>query len=249
MRLPWSVWDTEKLSSELMHELIPAFVIHRRDYRNSSLLLELFLLNQGRLPAIARGAKSARSSRALLLQPFSPLLLGLSGRGEVKSLTGVEPDGRPYRLQGETIYCGIYLNELLMRLLQRGDPYPSLYVHYQHALSGLASGESASQCLREFEISLMRELGYGLLLDRTADTNEEIEADRVYEYRLEQGPVRMPGGGSGEGIHGRTLLSLHRGERLDERGEAEAKRLMRRVIGHYLGDRPLKSRELFQSMK
>ncbi|MBT3027512.1 MAG: DNA repair protein RecO [Candidatus Thiodiazotropha sp. (ex Ctena orbiculata)] len=232
-----------------MQELIPAFVIHRRDYRNSSLLLELFLANQGRLPAIARGAKSGRSSRALLLQPFSPLALSLGGRGEVKSLTGVEPDGRPYHLQGETIYCGIYLNELLMRLLQRGDPYPALYVHYQHTLIRLASGESAGQCLREFEISLMRELGYGLLLDRTADTNERIEADRVYEYRLEQGPVRVPGGGSGERIHGRTLLSLHRCERLDERSELEAKRLMRRVIGYYLGDRPLKSRELFQSLK
>jgi DNA repair protein RecO (recombination protein O) len=231
-----------------MNELTPAFVVHRRDYRNTSLLLELFLADQGRLPAIARGAKSARSARALLLQPFSPLRVTLSGRGEVKSLTQVEPEGRPYRLKGETIYCGIYLNELLMRLLQRGDPYPSLFVHYQKTLARLAFGESANQCLREFEVLLIRELGYGLLLDRTADSDEPIMQHQIYEYHIEHGPV-IATAGTGKVIHGQTLISLHRGERLDEQGRVEAKQLMRRVINYYLGDKPLKSRELFQSLK
>ncbi|MCG8044401.1 MAG: DNA repair protein RecO [Candidatus Thiodiazotropha endolucinida] len=232
-----------------MNELSPAFVIHRRDYRNTSLLLELFLANQGRIPAIARGAKSGHSSRALLLQPFSPLGVTLTGRGEVKNLKQVEPDGHPYRLKQEMIYCGIYLNELLMRLLQRGDPYPSLYVHYQQTLARLAFGESANQCLRDFEVSLVRELGYGLLLDRTADTNEPILQGQIYEYHIEHGPVVATGSGTGIGIHGQTLISLHRGERLDERGRVEAKQLMRRVISYYLGNKPLKSRELFQSLK
>jgi DNA repair protein RecO (recombination protein O) len=232
-----------------MNELTPAFVLHRRDYRNTSLLLELFLADQGRLPAIARGAKSARSSRALLLQPFSPLGVTLSGRGEVKNLTQVEPEGRPYRLDGETIYCGIYLNELLMRLVQRGDPYPSLYMHYQKTLARLAFGESANQCLREFEVLLIRELGYGLLLDRTADTDESIKQQQVYHYHIEYGPVSAIDGATGIGIHGQTLISLHRGEQLDERGRLEAKQLMRRDINYYLGNKPLKSRELFQSLK
>jgi DNA repair protein RecO (recombination protein O) len=232
-----------------MNELTPAFVLHRRDYRNTSLLLELFLADQGRLPAIARGVKSARSTRAPLLQSFTPLLVTLSGRGEVKSLAQVEPEGRPYRLKGETIYCGIYLNELLMRLLQRGDPYPSLYVHYQKTLARLAFGESANQCLREFEVFLIRELGYGLLLDRTADTHELIEQQQIYHYHIEHGPVIATQGATGTGIHGQTLISLHRGEQLDQRGRLEAKQLMRRVINYYLGDKPLKSRELFQSMK
>ena len=244
MRQPWSGWDTVTLS----RDLTPAFVIHRRDYRDTSLLLELFLASQGRVPAIARGAKSGRSSRAMLLQPFSPLLVSLSGRGEVKALTRVEPDGRPMRLVGEAIYCGIYLNELLMRLLQREDAYPSLYIHYQQALTRLAQEESASQCLREFEISLLKELGYGLLLDRTADSNEPVVADRIYEYHIEQGPVMTTGSAVGR-IHGQTLISLHRGESLDEQGQSEAKQLMRRVLGYYLGDKPLKSRELFRSLK
>jgi DNA repair protein RecO (recombination protein O) len=232
-----------------MNELIPAFVIHRRDYRNNSLLLELFLANEGRLPVIARGAKSGRSTRALLLQPFSPLRVTLRGRGEVKRLTQVDTDDRPYRLQGETIYCGIYLNELLMRLLQRGDPYPALYIQYQKTLAKLAYGESANQCLRDFEVSLIRELGYGLLLDYTADTHEPIKAQQLYDYQIEHGPVVARRDGLGCAVHGQTLISLHRGHRLDEQGRREAKKLMRQVINYYLGDRPLKSRELFQSLK
>jgi DNA repair protein RecO (recombination protein O) len=167
-----------------MNDLIPAFVFHRRDYRNSSLLLELFLVNQGRQPAIAQGVKSGRSNRAMLLQPFSPLGVILSGRGEVKRLSKVEPEGRPYQLEGAILYCGIYLNELLMRLLQRDDPYPALYLQYQKTLAKLAHGESASQCLREFEVSLIRELGYGLLLYRTAYTHYPISTQQLYHYEI-----------------------------------------------------------------
>jgi DNA repair protein RecO (recombination protein O) len=229
--------------------LIPAFLIHRRDYRNTSLLLELFTADEGRMPAIARGAKSGRSSRALLLQPFSPLLISLSGRGEVKSLAQVEHDGRPYHLTGERIYCGIYLNELLMRLLERGDPYPYLYFQYHQTLDRLASTEVASQCLRDFEIQLMKELGYGLLLDRTADSDEPIDPDCSYDYHIEHGPVKSVVGQSEAHISGRTLICLHTRDRLDEQSAFEAKRLMRRVINYYLGNKPLKSRELFQSLR
>jgi DNA repair protein RecO (recombination protein O) len=238
-----------KRNRVLMNELIPALVIHRRDYRDSSLLLELFLANQGKLPAIARGAKSGRSTRALLLQPFSPLRVSLSGRGDIKRLTQVEAEGRPYRLEGETIYCGIYLNELLMRLLQRSDPYPSLYIHYQKTLAKLAHGESPNQCLRDFEVSLIRELGYGLLLHHTADTNEPIQAQQLYDYQIEHGPVVVGSDGLGRAIHGQTLISLHHGQKLDEQGRREAKKLMRQVINYYLGGKPLKSRELFHTLK
>ena len=230
-------------------ELTPAFLIHRRDYRNTSLLLELFTPIEGRLPVIARGAKSGRSSRAMLLQPFSPLRVSLSGRGEVKSLTDVETDGRPFLLSGERIYCGFYLNELLMRLIERNDPYPSLYVHYSENLARLASDEPADQCLREFELQLLMELGYGLLLDHTADTQEPVVSGQLYDYHMEHGPVLSGAGESELKVHGRTLISLHNREPLDEAGAKEAKRLMRRVMAHYLGDRPLKSRELFQSLK
>jgi len=229
--------------------LFPACVIHRRDYRNTSLLLELFTPGEGRLPAIAKGAKASRGGRVALLQPFTPLQVSLRGRGEIKQLLQVEPDGRPFGLAGERLYCGFYLNELLMRLMERRDPYPRLYVHYLHTLERLAEGEATDQCLREFELDLLQELGYGMLLDQCADSGEPVEPDRRYHYAIEQGPTMLPGGTTDQQVHGRTLLCLHNREPLDAVASGEAKRLLRRVLAFYLGDKPLKSRELFQGLK
>ncbi len=228
--------------------LVPACVIHRRDYQNTSLLLELFTPDEGRLPAIAKGAKSGRASRAALLQPFTPLLVSVRGRGEIKQLLKVEPDGRRFTLQGARLYCGFYLNELLMRLLERRDPYPRLYQYYVEALSRLADTASADQALREFEVRLLQELGYGLLLDQTADTGEPVMPDRRYHYEIEQGPLSLHKGTEEQSIDGRTLLCLHNRESLDQQSAHEAKRLLRRVLAFYLGDKPLKSRELFRGI-
>ncbi|MGD8910313.1 MAG: DNA repair protein RecO [Chromatiales bacterium] len=229
--------------------LISACVIHRRDYRNTSLLLELFTPDEGRVPAIAKGAKSGRATRAALLQPFTPLVVALRGRGEIKQLLQVEADGRAYTLTGERLYCGFYLNELLMRLLERRDPYPRLYVHYVETLQRLSSGEMPDQCLRNFEVDLLQELGYGMLLDHTADSGEAIQPERLYHYELEQGPMSQASASKEQQIHGRTLLCLHNRERLDGQSAVEAKRLLRRILAFYLGDKPLKSRELFQGLK
>ena len=229
--------------------LQPAFVLHRRDYRNTSLLLELFTPLEGRLPAIARGAKSGRASRAALLQPFTPLHVVVRGRGEIKQLYQVEPDGRPLELGGERLYCGFYLNELLMRLLERRDPYPGLYLHYQETLERLASGAPPDHCLRYFELDLLQELGYGMLLEYSADSGEPVDPDRRYHYELEQGPLARASGPEDQRIHGRTLLGLHNRDLSDPQTAAEAKRLLRRVLAFYLGDKPLKSRELFQGLK
>jgi DNA repair protein RecO (recombination protein O) len=229
--------------------LIPACVIHRRDYRNTSLLLELFTPGEGRVPAIAKGAKSGRATRAALLQPFAPLVVALRGRGEIKQLLQVEADGRAYTLTGERLYCGFYLNELLMRLLERRDPYPRLYVHYMDTLDRLAGGETPDQCLRDFEVDLLRELGYGMLLDHTADSGEAVQPEQLYHYEIEQGPMSRAAGSREQQIHGRTLLCLHNRERLDRQSAVEAKRLLRRILAFYLGDKPLKSRELFQGLK
>ncbi|MBW9256381.1 MAG: DNA repair protein RecO [Candidatus Thiodiazotropha sp. (ex. Lucinisca nassula)] len=224
---------------------IPAYVLHRRDYQNSSLLLELFTPNEGRLPAIAKGAKSGRSNKAILLQPFLPLRVSLSGRGEIKSLIEAEQNGQPLKLIGERIYCGLYLNELIVRLIERGDPYPSLFVHYCHILVQLASDEPVGEILRQFELQLLSELGYGLLLDHTADSGDPIREELLYNYLVEEGPIVSSSDSFGLKIHGSTLIGLQNGESLSKQSAKEAKQLMRFVLSHYLGDKPLKSRELF----
>jgi len=228
--------------------LQPAFVLHRRDYRNTSLLLELFTLHEGRLPAIAKGAKTTRGARAVLLQPFRPLLVGLAGRGEIRTLAQAEPQGQPFELAGSGLYCGFYLNELLTRLLGRHDPHPDLFAHYLEALGMVAAGEGLDRGLRQFEVQLLYSLGYALLLDRDSTSGEPVVAQTVYEYVLEQGPVAVagPADANRSRVHGRTLLGLHNRQAMDQASLAEAKGLMRRVLAFYLGDKPLKSRELFQ---
>lgn len=117
------------------YQLEPAFLLHRRSYSNSSLLVECLTLHHGRFPAIAKGVIGGRGTGAALLQPFVPLKLNWSGRGEVKTITGFEQSGKNMELQGRTLYCGFYLNELLMRLLQRNDPYEELFGYYTEALT------------------------------------------------------------------------------------------------------------------
>jgi DNA repair protein RecO (recombination protein O) len=223
-------------------------VLHRRDYRNTSLLLELFTLHDGRLPVIAKGAKAARGGRAALLQPFRPLLVGLAGRGEIRTLTQVEAEGQTFELPGRLLYCGFYLNELLTRLLGRQDPHPDLFAHYLQALGAVAAGHELDANLRYFEVQMLHALGYALSLRHDSVSGEPVRAEAVYEYILEQGPVRVagPAGGNPLKVHGRTLLGLHNREPMDQFTLAEAKGLMRRVLAFHLGDKPLKSRELFR---
>jgi DNA repair protein RecO (recombination protein O) len=221
------------------------YLLHRRPYSGSSLLIELLGREAGRFPAIAKGARAARDARAGLLQPFIPLLVSWSGRGEVKTLRRVESERLAPRLVGRSLYCGFYLNELLMRLVGRQDACPGLFDAYAAALTGLSGGQGVERVLRRFELRLLEELGYGLVLTREAETDAPVTAERWYQYRVELGPVATSGEPSHDAVSGWTLLGLAGQGPLDERALREARGLMRRVLGHYLGERPLKSRELF----
>ncbi|HHH38813.1 MAG TPA: DNA repair protein RecO [Sedimenticola sp.] len=227
------------------HQLQPAFLLHRRPYSNSSLLIECFAAGAGRFPAIARGVATRRGQGLALLQPFNPLLIGWSGRGEVKSLNRYEAAASPLHLTGEALYCGFYLNELLMRLLQRGDPQRRLFALYGQALEGLAGGADLEPLLRRFELSLLEEIGFGLILDREGETDEPLQPDRRYHYHLERGPLSAPG--DGPVVSGATLLALAAGDALGPDALQEARGLLRHVLACYLGDRPLHSRELFRA--
>ena len=229
-------------------ELVPALVLHRRRYGDTGLLLELFTLTHGRVPMIARGAASPRSRRRGLLQPFVPLQVAWRGRGEVGTLTTVEADGIPLQLSGRVLYAGLYLNELLMRLLPRGDAAPQLFHHYRQALDDLASGEDLEGALRRFEMRLLEELGYAPDLGHQVD-GTPVAAE--YRYRCEPGSGVTAAGDSGpETFSGETLLALADGRLpASETLRREARQLMRRLLAPHLGERPLKSRELFRTMQ
>ncbi len=229
-----------------------AYILHRSAYSNSSLLLECFTAAEGRFPAIAKGVQGGRHGNAAgSLQPFHPLLIQVSGRGEVKTLGRFESASSPYALKGKPLYCGFYLNELLMRMLGRADPHPLLFELYRRVLEELAlSNGPLDRALRHFEVGLLNELGYGLLLEQEADSGVPVEPEGRYHYELERGPLSAQGGRPS--ISGKTLLTLAGRmagpEEPDDVVWKEARGLMREVLARYLGDRPLKSRELFQSV-
>ena len=235
------------MSNDRRVALQPAYILHRKPYRDTSLLLEIFSRDYGRIGLVARGAQGKRSTLKALLQPFQPLLLSWSGRGELQTLTAAEADGVPRPLVGEALLSGFYLNEILMRLLHRHDGHAELYSGYRRTLNTLSEGREYDWPLRLFERDLLQELGYCLQLTHTAD-GELLEASKCYCYHPEQGPVLA----ATEQqdcllVHGSTLLSLDSGQVDDIECRNEAKRLMRTVLQPYLGHRPLASRELFRA--
>ena len=225
--------------------LHPAFILHRRPYSNTSLLLECFTASYGRFPVIAKGINNKRSGLNGLLQPFSSLLIDWCGKGEVKTLVTCEPGDSVIRLSKKALYCGFYLNELMMRLLERLDPHARLFESYSESLHKLADGIDVEQVLRRYELILLAELGYGVNLSLEAETGDPVDPEKCYRYVVEHGPVLM-GSESDFSISGSTLLALERGDQLNTKERKEARALMRRVLTHYLGDKPIKSRELFQ---
>ncbi len=225
--------------------LHPAFILHSRPYANNSLLLECFTASDGRFPAIAKGARGRRSETAGLLRPFSPLLIGWCGKGEVKTLTRCEAAAPAIALKKKALFCGLYINELTLRLLGRQDPHARLFAFYGASLERLAGGGDIEPVLRQYERRLLSELGYGLVLDREAGSGRPVDPEKHYRYDLEHGPVAASPGAE-SALSGSTLLALAHDRPLGRTGRREARALMRRVLAHYLGGRPLKSRELFR---
>lgn len=221
-------------------------MLHRRDFSNTSLILEVFSATYGRLPVLAKGAKRGKGA-APVLQAFRPLWLSWSGGGEVKTLVRSEPAGKAFELAGDALFCGFYLNELLIRMLGRGDPNEHLFAFYHSALADLATGADLDRVLRQFELRLLQELGYTGALDRDA-AGQPVSAERRYNYLSDVGLRDADAGEEelGEGISGSALLALAAGDALIGESAREARALMRRLLAPHLGERPLKSRELFR---
>ncbi len=223
-------------------KLEPAYVLHSRRYGDSSLLIELLCRERGRVACIAKGALRSQRSQPQL-QPFQPLLIDLRGRGEVSTLSHVEPSGVPMALTGRRLYCAIYLNELLLRLTARDDPSPPLFDDYARAVAALGAQSPEEPVLRCFEVRLLAHLGLALSLERDAAGEPLVDAGH-YVYAIDEGPRRVSGDAQ-DAVRGATLRALRHGS-FDERTLAEARHLMRRVLHHHLEGRPLRSRELFR---
>ncbi|MEM9256826.1 MAG: DNA repair protein RecO [Pseudomonadota bacterium] len=226
--------------------LQPTFILHHRAYRDSSLLLDTFSAQHGRIDLVARGVRKQgrHGSRAALLQPFVPLLVSFSGRSELKTLVAAEPAAEAMNLTGERLYSGLYLNELLVRLLHRHDPHPRLFAAYAEALQGLECVPGVDLVLRRFELRLLEELGYSFDFGCDSYHGIPVSAGEYYRYEAEYGLVQSDRDGPGQRYPGAALLQLAAG---DFEGDARrvAKYLFREALAVQLGPEPLRSRELF----
>ena len=226
--------------------LQPAFILHRRPYRNTSLLLDALSGDHGRIGLVARGATAPRSRLKGVLQPFTPLLLSWSGADELATLTGTEEAGLPTALPSQRILAGLYVNELLVRLLQRLDPQPVVFSAYQTLLTQLAQATNEEPALRGFEKQLLDQIGYGLSLDCEAVSGQPIVAEAQYCYVLDQGPLTAERTEAGVPISGQGLLALRDGSFTDPEVLREVKRLTRAALAEQLRGRALKTRELYR---
>ncbi|AYH44715.1 DNA repair protein RecO [Azoarcus sp. DN11] len=227
----------------------PGFVLHTHPWRETSLIVEAFSRDHGRIALVAKGARRPLSALRGVIMAFQPLLLDWSGGGEVKTLVRAERGGGQPLLTGRALMCGYYLNELLVRLTPREDPHPALFDAYARAIAILARNEPQEPVLRRFELALLRELGYGIGLDTDSDSGEPVEPGEGYVYIIERGPVRMPDAtGDLPSVSGQTLLDLEHEDFSRAETLVQSKALLRMLINHYLGGQTLQSRRVLKEL-
>lgn len=237
-----------------------AYVLHAIPFRETSLIVEMFTRSHGRLGLVAKGARRPRSALRGQLMAFQPLRATWSGKAELKILHGVEWEAGHLQLQGLQLMCGFYINELLLKLLQREDAHEGLYLAYERALGALRAEPRPSRALRRFERDLLRELGYALALERDVE-GRPIQAESSYDFQIERGAVPVRPGSAIEGleVRGATLIGLANLDEeddeprpaaaADEGAGQEGRALMRQVIAHYLNGQELRTRQLLRELQ
>lgn len=231
-------------------QLVAAFVLHTRKYRDTSLIVELFTREEGRVAAVMRGARGKRSKVAGQVRPFKQFMVSWFGHGELKTVKAMDFPYTSFELTGQSLLLGLYVNELLYRLTGKFDPMPGLFEEYGRLLTDIASGGRANAALRRFELTLLEELGYGITFDAEAGSGNPVVAGSWYRYVADEGfhEIREPENVS-YGFKGEHLIAIRRGDLLEPDVDASAKRVIRASFAGLLGDRELKSRELFRKFE
>ena len=228
----------------------PGFVLHTYPYRETSLIVEMFSRDHGRHALMAKGARRPTSAVRGVLMAYQPLLVDWSGGGEVKTLVRAEWVGGQPMLSGRGLLCGYYLNELLVKLMPREDAHPELFDNYAATVAKLSGETRFEPLLRHFELTLLEQLGYGVPLEREADSDAPIAADVDYRFIIDRGAVRastadealMP-------VSGQTLIDMAAGRFETSRTLQQSKVLLRQLIQHHLGSQALQSRRVFKELQ
>jgi len=227
-------------------ELQPAYILHTRPYRDTSMLVDFLTPEFGRITAVARGVLSRKTPKRNLLNPFTRLLISFQGKTDLKLLTHFEAEGAHFPLTAKHLFSGFYLNELLVRLLPELDAHPETYRLYERSLQALSAQQDLEPILRNFEFQLLYELGYGIDFEVDAKSGEVISTQASYCLDPAQGiylayaDVPLNFQFCGAHIH----AIAQRDFALPEVKQT-AKRISRILLKPLLGSKPLMSRELF----
>ena len=231
-------------------DLQPAWLLHSRPFRDTSLLLDFLTCDYGRVTVIGKGVRTANSRLKGVLQLFMPLQISFSGKSELKTLTQAELLSTCTLLRGQQLFSALYMNELLVRLVHSHEADPSLFHIYQDTLAAIRAGEPLEPLLRRFEVNLLESIGYGLVFDADLESGRPVENEGMYQLQGDSGFVRVLGIAEQSGhdprlYPGSVLLAISQDDYSAPETLAYAKRLMRSTLSLHLGDKPLRSRQLF----
>lgn len=228
-----------------------ALVLHRWDYQETSLILDLFTEDKGRVRVVAKGAKRPKSPWRGLAQPFIPLLVEFQGRSDLKTLTLLEPQQTTQKLllQGDKLYSGFYLNELIQRLVPTEAEAPELFESYLSALQNMTSSERVEPALRQFEWQLLQHLGAAFDWHYDADTGHALSDSKWCYFIPDHGFVTQARDDQQRAYSVADIQKLAAWDVDDENRLRLLKYIMRDALAVYLGDKPLRSRELFRGTK
>ena len=232
-------WD---MTSRHNIESSDAYIVHQRPYKETSTIIDAFTEQHGRMSYVVKGSKNhkVKNNKWQILQPFNQLKLSWLGKGDLKTLTACEAQAIPQRLLGVALYSGLYVNELIYHCLKPNDASPMLFIDYQHCIAGLNNGV-IEPSLRQFEIQLLQELGYGIDFQYQADGNFLIE-EQSYRYHLQQGFIPSQ---TADAVKGSQLLAIAARAWDNKSVLADAKKILRPLIHQLLNGKTLKSRQYF----
>ncbi len=228
--------------------LVPCYILHSHKYKETSLLLDVFSKEFGRIGLIAKGANRNKKQQGIAFNPYQKYLISWVSKSELGTLTEIELVEPMTLLKEYKSLSGFYLNEITIRLLHKHEPHPELFDSYDLTIKKLINDEPEESVLRYFEKTLLQSIGYGLVLDVDVRTGEPIIESKDYYYELDFGPSQETVQSRDAcKVSGKTLLDLDNECLVSVKEISEAKLLLRKVLSKYLGNKPLASRELYSA--
>ena len=234
------------MASTSRKENQPIYILHSYPFKETSLIVEILSKDFGRLALVAKGARRPKSSLRGMLLPFQSLHATWSGLQDLKTLHNVDWSNAFLAIEGDALVCGFYLNELIMRLVPKDDPYPRLYDFYHKTILAMTTNKSLNMILRRFELRLLQEIGYEVPLKNDVQ-GSIIDPKKQYFYEAGSGASDDKKFSNQLVISGKTLIDMADNNYENKDTEKQSKQLMRYLINHYIGEKPLYSKQLFMT--